>query len=528
MREILDQIVSHVIDMWRYRWFALAAAWLVSLAGWTYVCTLPDVYQSMARVQVDTESLLEPLLRGLAIQTDAKTKLDMMTKAILTRPNLEKLARDIDMDLKAKTASNMETLIHRLKRGIWIQSGRGRDENVYTISYNDTEPQMSQRVVQALVNVLVENTLGDDRRKTSVAQRFLEQQVKEYAKRLGTAENRLAEFKKKYVGMMPRQGQDYYARLQAATAKLAETRAELRIAEKQTRELRRQLAGEEPVFGLVNTADQMTGGSEFDSRIQEYQSKLDELSLQYTEKHPDIIALRKTISELEQRRQQEQQTMVGLSTPTQPLEMNPVYQSMKIALSEAEVQVATLRARAADEQKLVDELKDKVDTIPEVEANLQRLNRDYGVTKNQYDALLQRLETARLSEEAEQSGNDIEFRVIEPPSVPEGPAGPDRRLFNSTVLIGGLLGGLALAFLLHQINPVFNDVKSLHRLTAVTVLGAVSMKLNSIQKLKCRVEIFSLILGIAGLVMAYGGTILFEEHVLRLANSLIYKINIIL
>jgi polysaccharide chain length determinant protein (PEP-CTERM system associated) len=520
MREILDQIASHVVGMWRYRWYALGAAWLVSLAGWAYVGTLPDVYQTRARVQVNTESVLESLLQGLAIQTDARTKLDMMTMAILTRPNLEKLARDTDMDLRAKTASDMETLINRLRREIGIKSGHQRDENVYTISYNDPEPQMSHRVVQALVNVLVENTLGNNRKKTAVAQRFLEQQVKEYEKRLGKAENRLAEFKKKYVGMMPQRGQDYYARLQAAMVKLTETRAELGIAQKQTRELRRQLAGEEPIFGLVDNADKMTGDSAFDLKIQEYRSKLDDLSLQYTEKHPDIVALKETISELVQRKQQDQQTMESLTAPTQPLEMNPVYQSMKIALSEAEVQVATLRARVADEQKLVDELKNKVDTIPEVEANLQRLNRDYAVTKNQYDALLQRLETARLSEEAEQSGDSIEFRVIEPPRVPIEPAGPNRRLFNSTILMGGLLSGLSLAFFLHQINPVFTDLHSLRRVTGVPVLGAVSLKLKPIQKLIFRAEIASFILGIIGLVMTYGGIIVFEKHMLLIADSL--------
>jgi protein tyrosine kinase modulator len=280
------------------------------------------------------------------------------------------------------------------------------------------------------------------------------------------------------------------------------------------------LAGEEPVFGLVNNADQMTGDSVFDLKIQEYRARLDDLSLQYTEKHPDIIALKETISELVQRKQQDQQAMEFLTAPNKQLEMNPVYQSMKIALSEAEVQVATLKARQTDEQKLVDGLKNKVDTIPEVEANLQRLNRDYAVTKNQYDALLQRLETARLSEEAEQSGDDIEFRVIEPPRVPVEPAGPNRRLFNSTILIGGLLAGLSLAFFLHQINPVFTDLQSLRRLTGVPVLGAVSLKLKPIQKLIFRAEIASFILGIIGLVMTYGGTIMFEKHMLLIVNSL--------
>ena len=519
MREILDQIVSHVFGMWRYRWYALGAAWLVSIAGWMYISTIPDVYESRARVQVDTESVLEHLLRGLAIQTDSRTKLGMMTLAILTQPNLEKLARDTDLDLRAKTATDMNSLISQLRKRIIIQSGR-RDKNVYTISYSDPEPQMSYRIVQELVNVLVENTLGDERNKTAVAQRFLEQQIEEYENRLRTAENRLTEFKKKYVGMMPQQGQDYYARLHAAMAKLAGTRAELRIAQNRTRELRRQLAGEEPVFGLVNAANQMTGESEFDSRIQEYQSRLDDLSLQYTEKHPDIIALKNTISELVQRRQQDQQAMGFLTAPNQPLEMNPVYQSMRIALSEAEVEVSTLRARAADEQSLIDELKNKVDTVPEVEANLKRLNRDYEVNKNQYDALLQRLATARLSEEAEQSGEDIEFRVIEPPRVPRRPASPNRQLFNSTSLLGGLLAGSSLAFFLHLINPVFTDLHSLRRLTGVPVLGAVSLKLKPIQKLRFRADMSLFILGIAGLVMAYGGTILFEEHVLRLVNSL--------
>ena len=156
------------------------------------------------------------------------------------------------------------------------------------------------------------------------------------------------------------------------------------------------------------------------------------------------------------------------------LDMNPVYQNLKMSLSTADAELAELRGELASQEQKVASLRSKVDAIPEVEAELSRLNRDYQVNKTQYDEMLQRLESARISEQADQSTENVKFRVIEPPIEPITPSGPQRAVMSTAVLFIALGAGIALAFLLQQLRPVFSTRDSVQQVTGLPVIGAVT------------------------------------------------------
>src|SRR5262245_35807148 len=336
MYEVWAQVVEHLSGMWRFRWRALAVAWFVALAGWAWVYALPNIYSASARVHVDTESALRPLLRGLAVETNIQDQLAFMTRALLSRPQLEKVARETDLDLRAHTPKEMETIIEDLQAKIII-SGEGRS-SIYTISYEDADRKLAQRVVQTLLDTFVETSLGDKRNDSSSAQRFLEDQIKDYEQRLNQAEDRLADFKKKHVGMMPDDGGDYYARLQKENDTLETLRADLRLAQDRRDQLAGQIDGEEAVFGIVQPASNGTTMT-IDTKIAEYEQQLADLRLRFTDKHPDIQTLEATIARLKKQREQEMASIEGARAATPGLEMNPVYQKLRMALTEADLEV---------------------------------------------------------------------------------------------------------------------------------------------------------------------------------------------
>jgi len=206
MRELYELFLTYARGIWRYRWFMMLVAWLVSIVGWGVVYQLPDTYKAQARVNVDTHSMLQPMLRGLTISTNTAQQLRLITRTLLSRPNLEKLARMTDLDLLALTPSDMEELLDKLGREVRISSARGQD--LYTISYSNSDPQQAKRVVQSLLTIFVESTLGGKREATDTAQAFVEQQIKEYEAKLEAADLRLAEFKRTHVGMMPGSAKD--------------------------------------------------------------------------------------------------------------------------------------------------------------------------------------------------------------------------------------------------------------------------------------------------------------------------------
>ena len=224
-------------------------------------------------------------------------------------------------------------------------------------------------------------------------------------------------------------------------------------------ELARQLAGEEPTFGLMGSAE----GNPIDGQIARFKAQRDQLLLQYTEKHPQVQSLTETIARLEEEKRGGARVSSSVAAPgagissdeamVRSLDMNPVYQNLRLALSQADADLAAVRGQIQAQQGVVGGLRSRVQAIPEVEAELSRLNRDYEINKQQYDTLLQRLESAKISEQAEQSSENVKFRIIEPPMVPVKPSGPMRMQLNLLVLFAAFGAGIGLAVLLALLHP---------------------------------------------------------------------------
>jgi len=460
--------------MWRYRWYAMVLAWLIAIIGWAVVAKMPDIYTATARVHVDTQSILRPLMRGLTVEPNVTQRLNLMTRTLLSRPNMEKLARMTDLDIHATTPAQMNTLLNSLAGKIKLDSP-GRDENIYTFSYTSDKPIEAKNIVQNLLNILSESTLGENRENTDTAQRFLKQQITQYEKRLEDAENNLKEFKQKNRALMPTLSQGYFQSLQATEKSLEEARLELAEAQRGRDELRRQLTGEEPVFGIASDST-ITPilSSASDVRIQELEKQRDELLLQYTEQHPKVVSIQETIDALKKKKVDEANENKNISKPITPVETNPVYQQIRVALAQAEAKVSVLQVRTHEYQNKVIKLKSMVNQIPEVENELRRLEHQYELARTKYNEFVEREETAKLSEKVEEIGDGVRIKVIDPPFVPTTPTGPNRFMFYSAVLAGALGAALGLAFVMSQLKPVVHDVRTLRRLSGLPVYGSVS------------------------------------------------------
>ena len=261
---------------------------------------------------------------------------------------------------------------------------------------------------------------------------------------------------------MPGSDGGYYARLQQETNNCSQLQQAYTQMKTRRDELERQLAGEEPTYGLMGSAE----GNPIDGQIARFKAQRDQLLLQYTEKHPQVQSLNETIARLEEEKRGGAKVSTTLAAPgagisneeamVRSLDMNPVYQNLRLALSQADADLAAIRGQMAAQQASIAELRSRVDAIPEVEAELARLNRDYEVNKRNYDTLVQRLESAKISESAEQSADNVKFRVIEPPIVPFKPSGPERAMLNVMVLLAALGAGIGLAVLLAQLRPTIS------------------------------------------------------------------------
>ncbi|MBI2381948.1 MAG: chain length-determining protein [Gammaproteobacteria bacterium] len=479
MQDIIEQIASYLRGMWRQRWYALLVAWTFCIVGWAAVLQLPDQYEANARVHINTDTLLQRLVRDIDAGEDTSDRVRVITQTLLSRPNLEKIVRMTDMDIRLQDESAQESAMKSLEKKIKI--ARAGREDIFNISYSDADPLLSKKIVQAILTLFVENTLGESREETDAAQKFLDKQIGDYEQRLNEAENALKEFKRKNVGRMPEQGKDYYMRLQEGNNALREAELELRQAENQASELRRQVTGEEPTFGMVAPPVQVTSVPALDNRIQSMQEKLDELLLHYTEKHPDVVNTKGMIADLQKQKEETLKSMAGQGDggmAAAGLDNNPVYQQLRISLGEADARVAALKVKVDEYKARAKELQGMVFVLPQVEAELAALNRDYEVNKQKYDQLTEKREATRISQEREVSSNDAQFRVVDPPRVPPEPTGPNRILFMSLVLVGSLGAGLFIALVLSQVLSTFDNPKDLMSALQLPVLGTVSYILS--------------------------------------------------
>jgi len=479
IRQVIENALDQLRGAWRFRWTALAVAAATAVVLWSTIFAIPDVYQASARVFVDTKTTLSEVTRGITLEDDVGTQIQRVRQALLGGPELQKVAEDTGLVSAGLTPMARQSALEALRTTVDI-SGNIQSAGVFTISYKNRTRAKALEVVDRLLNSFVEGTLGGKREGSQQAQQFLQAQISDYEKRLSAAEERLADFKKRNVGLMPGAQGDYFTRLQAETENLTKARETLGIAVRKRDELQRQLRGERP---FVSAAPALAGGgassapNDTASRIREAQAHLDDLLLRFTDKHPDVIALRQTLKELQDRQKAEiQAAQLGDATAAERsgLTANPVYQNIQLQFDQAQVDVAAAQQDITDREQKIATLRGYMNTAPEVEAQFAKLNRDYDVTRQQYHALLERLDRARLGEEAQATGI-VRFEVIEPPSASLKPVWPKRPLMIAAAFLLALGAGGAVAFLLHFLSPVFLSVRQLSAVTGLPVLGGISM-----------------------------------------------------
>ncbi|MDR2112054.1 MAG: chain length-determining protein [Candidatus Accumulibacter sp.] len=503
MDEILRQVILILRGMWKHHWLGLLVAWVIALIGVVAVFRIPDRYEASARIYVDTQSILKPLMSGLAIEPNMDQQIMILSRTLISRPNLEKLVRMADLDLDITNKASLEAMIDELAKTLTIKS-TSRD-NLYTLAYTDPQPERAKRVVQSLVSIFVESSLGSKRKDSDSAKKFIDDQILVYQKKLEDAENRLKDFKLRNISAQAGEGRDYFGRLSDVSADLERAKLELREAENSRDALKRQIAGEDAML-LSDSPDAASGAvPEIDGRIDAQKRNLDSLLQRYTDRHPDVVGARRMIKELEEQRREEiaARKKLGVSHST-VASQNPVYQQLKVALAESEASVASLRTRVTEYQGRYNQLKDAMKMIPQIEAELVQLNRDYDIHKKHYESLVARRESAEISGEMDASTAAVDFRLIDPPRVGSKPVSPNRLLLLPMTLVLALGGGLFSPFVASQFRPVFFDARALREMTGLPLLGVVSIKLSAADAARNKWRFRLFIAGVLGLFGAYG------------------------
>lgn len=550
MKDALSQLLWYLPALWRRRWQILVVAWLLCAVGWAAVAFVPNEYRVAARVHIDTESLLRPLLRGLAVDVDPAQQIDLMQRTLISRTNLERVARMTDLDLPAQSDEAMARLISSLERKISLNADRG---NIFTISFQDQTPETAYKVVQALLSIYMENNAGSTRRDFDSARQFLDAQLRKYEQQMADTERRLNDFKTENLNYLPGNA-TFVDHMNRTRTQVADLQDQLGEARARARELARQLETVPQYVTLEGSAGGPPSGIEV--RILEQEQRLDEMLLRYTDKHPDVVATQRLLAQLKQEMSARMQAFASGGPPLAPLEetdgegvipasapaddaamegdgaaagagpgvtaaaagpgpnqmQSDLYQNIKMSLVDAEAQVAALEDSLQRRRQELGGLEAEVDRMPRIQAQLDRLNRDYAMARRNYEELLQRRETAVLSESREINADKVQFRVVDPPQMPVLPSGDKRPLLLTAVLVAGLGGGLGLALLLVSLQSSFVSTIRLAQVLGRPVLGSVSLVTRE-GRFARTARVASFGGALSALVAVYAGLLVVEHQV---------------
>ena len=454
---------------WRYRWPAVLFSWLVCAVGWGITFTIPNTYEASARLYVDADVVLTPLLRGIAVDSASAAQLDVLQRTLLSRPNLEKLISKTDLELDLKGAADRESLVAQLAADIRITP---QTRNLFTIAYRSTSPKLAFDVVRTMLTTFVESKTGNNRNDLENAGKFLQAQIALYERQLQEAERKRAEFRAKYIDILPA-GDGGASRLEAQQGNVRALQGQLLDAVARRESLARELTTT-PQLVVTETDGSGPGGANGPSRLREAERTLQELRLRYTDQNPDVVAQRNLVAAIRSGGAGSNEPSGSPRTgPRSRSVPNPVYELLKGRNIENDSVIASLQRQTQDATRERDRLEEIARGAPQLQADFANVNRDYEVLRRNYDDLLARRESMRISSAAEADGDKVKIQVIDPPQIPQNPVAPKRVLLVSGVLAAGLAAGVGLALLLVQMDQSFHTVEDLRDM-GFLVVGGVS------------------------------------------------------
>lgn len=468
MEAVYTEIRIALYAIWRMRWLALAVAWALCLIGWLTVMQVPLTYESSARISVQIKSLL-----GDGREVDVQKGVDRVRQSLTSTEILKRVVRSVSNGERPLTTVESLSLIGALRNGISI-TAQGNDlleikTRLSLSGVSDVESAyIARNVTQKLIDIFVQENLAGSRTSNAETLSFLDAELARRATELAAADRRRVQIVQQTMGALPGSG-TLDQRMESARNDLSLVNANLMSAQGALSAMNGQLAATPASI----PAGSIGGLDSLDQRIGMLQGQLsDAISRGWTEKHPDVIAVRAQLVQL----RAEKARGGGRSMPMAP---NPIYVTLRAMQAERQGNVAALLARKAQLQGDMSLIAQRQLMAPGSEIDQARLDRDFEVLRDQYNKLLTQREGARLRADASGKTDGVRFRVIDQPALPRQPVAPNRPLLLTMVLIVGVGAGAGVAFAKSQLSNVFTTTQQLAKASGLPVLGSISEVITS-------------------------------------------------
>jgi polysaccharide chain length determinant protein (PEP-CTERM system associated) len=494
-----DQLLAFWSSVRHYRGWIFLGTVLFSLVGFTFVLLMPDRYKASTTILVDPQKVSEKYVSP-TVNSDPGQRLTTITQQVLSSTRLQQIIDDMQLYPELRGKTSREELIDLMRKDITITVKQGSSSGLsaFTIEYEGRQRQQVAQVANQLASSFIEWNVKSREQQSQDTTEFLDAQLKEAKQNLEAQEARLSAFKMRHLGEMPEQQP---ANMQALTQLQGQFQANadaLNRLEVERTLLSRGL--ESTTSSTVKTVPVVTERQKLEGERRQLKSQLQDLQNRYTSAHPEVVDTASRLQRVEERLK---------ALPSDPPIVAEVQDNTAVTVRLQLIDRETKRLND-DQQRITSQMasyRSKVDAVPVREQEMAELNRNYSVSKEHYQSLLDKTFSAGMAADLEKKQQAEHFTILDIAQVPEKPFKPKRAMLFAGAFIFALALSLMLAYLKDMLTGTLKLERELKAMLPANVplLAAVpQLESAADRRRSIRFAVFAVVIALVGCALEAG------------------------
>jgi polysaccharide chain length determinant protein (PEP-CTERM system associated) len=444
----------------RRRWLIIIPAILGISAGIVLTVFLPKKYTSHTLILIEQPAVSESYVKPVVSEA-LDQRLASMKEQILSRTRLQHLVEQLDPHQEDGQRVPMEELVERLRNTITVTplsamaGTRSPALPGFSVDVTMGDARLAQQMCTEITSWFMEQNLRTRQQQAEDTTQFLAKQLEEAKARLDDQDARLAAFQRHYMGELPEDDKSNLTLLIGMSPQLEVASQALNQA-RQDKAFTESLLSQQ--LAALNSSKETKNPQTLEQQLRNLQNQMQSLEGHYTENHPDVVKLKGDIAELQKKladasahphahpsNQDEQEVGVTINEP-------PEIQQLRARLHQTNLAISQRMHEQEELQRQIKILQGRVQSSPMIQQEFKALTRDYQTALEFYNELLKKRNESQMATELERRQQGEQFRVLDPPSLPERPSFPRPSLFG----LGGLGAGLVLGLGMTMIFEFWN------------------------------------------------------------------------
>jgi polysaccharide chain length determinant protein (PEP-CTERM system associated) len=507
-------IHDYIEILLRRIWYIMIPFVVISIGTGLYALYAPREYQATTLILVTPQKVPEQFVQP-TVTSKIEDLLQSISQEILSRTRLEKIISEFKLYSEEIKSRSLEDIVEVMRKNIQIDfPKKEKEKNYFTISYTGKDPKVVTMVTNKLASLFIEENLKFRELQAQGTSEFLSIELKATNARLEEQESAVTHFKKQFMGELPEQREANIRVLDQLMNLYQRISESLRSAQDRKVVIQKQLSDTENLIAvLVNKQekdedasvpsllglrepkrDPVKSKDPLEIQLEQLKNHLADLQGKYTERHPDIQIVKKMIGEVEGKLEQarkekelkeknEAEAPIVTPLPAPKIKvaresnreradhgLNLRYKEMENQLIATELEIQRLKEEEGKVKAQVNKYRERIENTPIREQAMAQLMRDYQNTKEAYQTLLQKSQSAQQAENLERRQKGEQFKILDPARIPTKPFKPDIRKILFIGFLLGMASGLGLAFFREQLDRSFRDAEDLETTLGIKVL----------------------------------------------------------